>query len=371
VANPEVKDDKPKIRKMKGFNLQYLYGKDKVLFENGVYIPRKDFDEIKDAPGAVKERLDSFQASEPRYCGFDWAYACSTGSLRRKRGAANLVANPRTERARERQTLRANETAAEKQKKAALRQYVFSSAFLVMAVMTVVGIGSAVMSAYHTSTFLYEGGKPAWASLMTGVMLILFSGAAFTAARYFFNEKGAERLFGALFVAAGLAVIAYSMFSTLTVNFNQFQWRDDEQAAAVTEGEAALVAHREQARLLEEELKDVSNEIGRLEGEAAYWRGRSWARYDEAVQRLAVLAGHRTGIQAKRMELVGETPRLAAVEAVSQETVYGFLADLFEIKEEAMRFFVYVVPACLYDILAPFALSVVLLLLDKRRRQDG
>jgi hypothetical protein len=69
--------------------------------------------------------------------------------------------------------------------------------------------------------------------------------------------------------------------------------------------------------------------------------------------------------------LVGETPRLVEAEAVSQETVYDFIGNIFKIEEDTMRFFVYVVPACLYDILAPFALSVVLLLADKRRKQNG
>jgi ABC-type multidrug transport system fused ATPase/permease subunit len=364
-----VKDEKPKIRRLKGFGLQYLCGKDKVLFENGVYLPREDFDAIKDTPETVQERIDQSLASEPQYCGFDWTYACSTGTMRRKKGAAAMVVNPRTERHRERQTRHATEAVIEEQKKAALRQYVFSSAFLVMVVMAIVGVGSAVMSAYHTSTFLYEGGKPWWASLMTGIMLILFSGTAFTAARYFFQEKGALCVFGLLFTVAGLAVIVYSMFSTLTVNYNQFQWRDDAQAAVAAESSEALASHREQIRLLEEEIGAVTLEIGRLERDADYWRTQTWRRYDEIIQQLIPLTEYRRGLQEQRVELVGETPRLVEVEAVSQETVYGFLASLFAVKEDAMRFFVYVVPACLYDILAPFALSVVLLLADKRRKQ--
>jgi hypothetical protein len=366
----DIENKKPKIRKLKDGTLRYLCGSDKVLFENGVYIPRKDFDEIKDAPGAVKERIDKSTASEPQYCGFDWAYACSTGNLRRKKGAADLEVNPRTKRRRERQTQKAYEAAAGEQKKAAVRRYVFSSAFLVMVVMAVVGAGSAVMSAYHTSTFLYEGGKPAWASLMTGVMLILFSGTAFTAARYFFNEQGAVKLFGALFAAAGLAVIVYSMFSTLTVNFNQFKRRGDEQAVAAVEDSEALAAHREQIRLLEEEISEVIDEIAVLRGEADYWRAQSWRRYDSIQEQLAGRSRHLDSLRERYGGLVGGTPRLVEVEAVSQKTVYDLLGSVLGIKEDAVRFFVYAAPACLYDILAPFALSVVLLLADKRRKQD-
>jgi hypothetical protein len=366
----DVKIGKPKIHKYKEIDLHYLCGKDKVLFENGAVISRKDFDAQKNVNGVIKSILDRSLASEPQNCNYDWAYACTTGQLRKKKGEADLVANIRTEKRRTKQTKELREVIAEAEKKTAVRDYVLSSVFLVTLVMVIVGVGSAIMSAYHTTIFLFQGGKPFWTSIITGTMLILFSGTAFTAARYFFQEKGALALFGIFFIITGLAVITYSMFSTLTVNFNQFKWRDDEQAVATVEGSEALSAHREQIRLLEEEIQSVSDEIGRLEGEAGYWRAQSWRRYDEIIQQFNDLTGYRRGLQEKRMELVGETPRLVDVEAVSQETVYSLLAGLFKVKEDTMRFFVYIVPACLYDILAPFALSVVLLLLDKRRKKS-
>jgi hypothetical protein len=350
MAEAGVKDDKPKIRQLEGSDLRYLCGKDKVLFENGVCIGREDFDGIKSSPEAVRERI-----AQPNARPYDWPYACTTGILRRK---AVLKHAPKP--------LPEPEVKAEVKPAAAGN---FSASLLVLAVMAAVGVGSAVMSAYHTSAFLYEGGKPAWASLFTGVMLILFSGTAFTAARYFLQEAGALRVFALFFIAAGLAVISYSMFSTLTVNFNQFKWRDNEEAAAAVEGSELLAAHRERIRFLEEEIQGVSGEIERLEGEAEYWRTQSWRRYDEIAQRLNSLTEYRRDTQAQRLELVSETPRLVEVEAVSQETIYSFLAGLFAIEEETMRFFVYVVPACLYDILAPFALSVVLFLLDRRRER--
>jgi hypothetical protein len=370
VAHTEIKTDKPKIRKLKDYPLSYLCGKDKVLFENGVYIPRKDFDAIKDTPASVQDRLEKSLASEPEYRGFDWAYACSTGNLRRKKGTASLVVNPRTERRRERQTRQATEAVSERQKKTALRRYVFSSAFLVTLVMSIVGIGSAIMSAYHTTVFLYEGGKPVWAALMTGTMLILFSGTAFTAARYFFQEGGAMVFIGSLFIAAGFAVVLYSMFSTLTVNYDQFKRRDNQEKTAMVVDSEALAAHQ---RLLEhnrEELDSVILEITRLEDEAGYWRDRSWARYDEARSTISALRERRETLRTTRRDLEAGTPDLVETASVSRETVYTFLARFLGLPEDTTRFFVYAVPAILYDILAPFALTVVLLLADKRRKRE-
>jgi hypothetical protein len=363
-----IEKDKPKIHRHDGCGLEYLSGARQVLFETGVTMPRLDFDKVKNDEN-FPDYLDK-AAQDPANRDFDWRYACSTGHLRRKRNRADLVANARTERRRARQVEKVQKIESTEQKKATVRQYIFSSAFLVMVVMAIVGVGSAVMSAYHTSVFLHDGGKPAWASLMTGVMLILFSGTAFTAARYFFQERGVICVFGMLFIVAGLAVIVYSMFSTLTVNFNQFKWRDDAEAVAAVEGSEALAAHREQLQILEEEIDDVANEITVLRREADYWRTQSWRRYDSIQERITGGQKYLNSLRERYGSLVGETPRLVEVEAVSQETIYDFLANIFKVKKDTMRFFVYIVPACLYDILAPFALSVVLLLADKRRNQS-
>ena len=366
--NESAGDRKPTVHRHEGCGIEYLLGAKQVLFETGSTMDRFKFDKTKDDP-AFENTVRGI--TDEAHTGFDWQYACSTGQLRRKKSDAGLAASAKPRRRRAQQVEKVREIQVEEQEKKAVKGYIFSSVFLVTVVMLLVGIGSAIMSAYHTSAFLVYGGKPVWTSVMTGTMLILFSGTAFTAARYFFREGGALNFFAALFVTAGLVVIAYSMFSTLTVNYNQFQWRDDEKAAAAVEGSEALAAHREQIRFLEEEIANISMEIARAAEEANHWRNTSWRRYDEATRRLSVLEERRHTLRERRTELVRETPRLVEVEAVSRETVYGFLAGLFTVKEDAMRFFVYVVPACLYDILAPFALSVVLLLMDKKKQNGG
>jgi hypothetical protein len=366
-----IENGMPTVHRHEGCGIEYLLGTKQVLFETGAVMDRLEFDKIKGNPdfiGVVSGITDKART------GFDWKHACATGKLRRKKEkavkAADKAAETKTGRRRFSRVKEAETVKAGGQKEAARKGYVFSSVFLVMAVMTIVGAGSAVMSAYHTSAFLVYGGKPAWTSVMTGIMLILFSGTAFTAARYFFNERGAVRLFGALFVAAGLAVIAYSMFSTLTVNFNQFKWRDDEQASTAAEESEALAAYRERIRLIEEEISEVTREIAVLREDADYWRSRSWGRYDSIQERITGRSEYLNSLRERYGSFVDDTPRLVEGEAVSQETIYTFLGRLFKVGEDAMRFFVYVVPACLYDILAPFSLSVVLLLIDKRKKGE-
>jgi ABC-type multidrug transport system fused ATPase/permease subunit len=365
-------DKKPAILEHEDSGLKYLLGKNTVLFENGVTMERKIFEEIKNAPGKVRAALAAELEAGTLNTGFDWPYACSTGSLRRKKANAELVASARTERKRRREAAaEAPQAGEEAEKKGPPQRHVLSSAFPIMVVMASVGVGSAVMSAYHTSAFLAYGGKPAWTAVLTGIMLILFSTTAFTAARHLFQEKGGlHYFFGTLFVIFGFAVIAYSMFSTLTVNFEQFRWRDSEKAQAAVSESSSLAAHRELVQRNGDALDEAAAEIALLESEAEYWRGRSWNRYDGIQKELIEARSRRNALREAGAELARRTPELAESEAVLKDTIYAFIARLFKADEDVMRFFVYAIPACLYDIFAPFALSTVLLLLDRRKEEE-
>jgi hypothetical protein len=367
--------------------LHVLIGRQKVLFENGVFIDRRSYEEWT-AAGTIKKCAEDLRR-DPDCGGFDYDYAAETGEVRRKPAPAKQPAKRRIAAPARKPPLPEPKVIAPEPPVPArdgvfipvpavvralpeVRREVpgeagrFSSAALVAFVMAVVGAGSAVMSAYHTTVFLIQGGKPAWTAVMTGVMLILFSGTAFTAARYFFKEGGAVRFVGALFLAAALAVTAYSVFGTLSVNFAQFRAREDTAEEEAAAGSGALAAH---GRILAENraaLDEAARELGRLEGEAAYWRERSWQRYDGYQAALASLREGRDRLREERKALEARSPVLAEAAALSRETVYGFLARLMGLPEDAVRFFVYAVPACLYDVLAPFALSVVLLLAERR-----
>jgi len=363
---------KPTVHIHPGTGLKYIRGTKHVLFETGIIVQREEFDRLEN--GGLAERLEEL-AQEPQNCNFDFAYGCTTGSLRKKKGHADLVANARTERRRAKEieavTVMQNADIAkppEGQKEAA---GFFSSVSLVVVIMAIVGIGSAIMSAYHTSVFLIEGGKPGWAGIMTGIMFILFSGTSFTAARYFLQEKGAQKIFGFLFIAAGFAIITYSVFSTLTVNFNQFKWTTDEKVSIAVGDNETLAAHERLLTETREARDEVSVEIARLEYEASYWRSMSWKRYDEIQEQLAALQERRVLLRQRYIELEAAKPEIVAQAKGSQDTVYAMLARLLKIPEDVARFFVYAAPACLYDILAPFALSIVLLLTDRRKRVEG
>jgi hypothetical protein len=222
------------------------------------------------------------------------------------------------------------------------------------------------MSAYHTTLFLFQSGKPFWIAVLTGVLFILFSATAFTAARHFIMGK--TKWIGVIFALAGIVVVLYSIFSTLTVNFNQFKWVDDERTLVVIEDNEALLAHERLIADNREALEEINGRITRLENEAEYWRTMSWRRFDEFQISINEAQGIRIALRQRQIELELARPEIILMAETSQETVFTLIERLLRVREDVARFFVYAAPACLYDILAPFALSVVLLLTDRRRR---
>jgi hypothetical protein len=345
--------------------MEYLEGETKILFSSGTVIRAEDYHRWK-ASGVLKSRFH-LALKNPACNGYDFDHALASGVLKRKRAGRDSDFSVREKE--EEEAIRDLEKLEEKKAPPArAERKTFSSELVVEAIMIFIGLGSAVMSAYHTTSFLTYSGKPAWTAVTTGIMMILFSAMAFTAARYFFREKGAVKTFGAVFSVLGLMVVTYSIFSTLAVNFNQFK----AQAAAAEE---AVYTEIRAAEIVSDTGEDgaileMTADIASLEKEAEFWRNRSWNRYDAAMEQIRSLRDARTEARRRRETAAEQKTEAAEQKAETRlETIYVFLSRLFRINEEAVRFIVYVIPSCFYDIVAPFALSVVLLIEDTRKKR--
>jgi hypothetical protein len=304
-----------------------------------------------------------YLTEDPQACSFDYAYALTTGTLRRRKGTADLVASARTEKRRKKEVQEVKEIIVKEQKKKTVYRYIFSSAFITEAVMVCVGVGAAVMSAYHTRLFLM-GSKPVWAATLIALMFILFSATSFTASRYFFNMTGLTKLFGLTFLITGLAVVGFSMFSTVTVSYNQYvsaEVSSEEKQETVNTNRLLLEHNRK-------EQEDAQHEIDRYEKDIDYFRTRSWREAGKLQEILNTARQRLSSLRAEEAGLIRDTPRAVLEETTRRETVYTFVARIFQVSVDFVQFLVYVIPAVFFDLISPFALSVVLLLEDNRRK---
>lgn len=343
-------------RKHPVLGINYIAGQKNIIFENGIICTPAEFAATemmsKEEAEAVMQELSE---REDRYK-FDYQYAKTTGVLRHfQRKAPAETA----------------EIVEELQKtKLKQRKSRISPASIILLVMSVVGIMSAVMSAYHTTIANQIFGRPIVIGLVTGTVMVLFSATAFTAARWFWAEKGIARLFSVLFASLGIMVIAYSMLSTLIVNYGAWSKTDTEEKTEAAENSQELSAFDTRVGLKQDELDALIKTEEELTAEADFWRNRSWNRYDGLQQQLTDVRKKITDARAELSSLISERPQIASKAGEEKEDVFTFLSTFIKVSARTLRLFMQAVPAMFFDIIAPFALSCAIYLAEKRNKED-
>lgn len=339
---------------------KYIEGKRRIIMESGVVLTPAEFAETimmsKEEVGALMQELSE---REDRFK-FDYKYAKTTGFLRRfqKKNEGNQG-----------KTAEIFPNSVEKLQKEPVQRKL-SVVLIILAVMCITGIMSACMSAYHSTKTLQLFGRPLFVGLITGTVMVMFSSTAFTAARWFWQEKGFVRMFSVVFLLLGLMVIAYSMLSTLTVNYTSWSKVETEEKLEVVESSEELAAYEAQVKLKQEELDEAVTTEKSLSEEAEWWKNRSWKRYDELSADLSEQRKRVSAIRGELSSLLSSKPQLASKITEEKEDVFKFLSGFIKVQPKTLRLFMQAVPAMFFDIIAPFALSCAIYLAEKIKEED-
>lgn len=335
---------------------KYIEGKNKIIMESGLVLTPSEFAQStmmsKEEAGALMQELSE---REDRYR-FDYKYALTTGILRHFQKKPENVPAKKPESVVKLQKPKV-------QKKA-------SVVMIILLVMCITGIMSACMSAYHSTKTLQLFGRPLFVGIVTGTVMVMFSSTAFTAARWFWQEKGFVRLFSIVFLLLGLMVIAYSMLSTLTVNYTSWSKVEEAEKSEVVENSEELAAYEARVKLKTEELNEAVATEKAISEEAEWWKNRSWKRYDELLAELTEQRKRVTAIRGELSSLLSSKPELASKVTEEKEDVFKFLSGFIKVQPKTLRLFMQAVPAMFFDIIAPFALSCAIYLAEKRKEED-
>ena len=335
---------------------KYIEGKNKIIMESGILLTPAEFAQTammsKEEVGAFMQEL---AGREDRYR-FDYKYARTKGVLRHFQRKSEPVHKTEPE-------------IIEEQPKPKARKTV-SVLLVILAVMSITGIMSACMSAYHSTKTLQLFGRPLFVGVITGTVMVMFSSTAFTAARWFWQEKGFVRLFSVIFLLLGLMVIAYSMLSTLTVNYTAWSKVEEAEKSEVVENSEELEAYEARVKLKTEELNEAVATEKSLTEEAEWWKNRSWKRYDELSAELTEQRKRVTAVRSELSSLLSSKPQLASKVTEEKEDVFKFLSGFIKVQPKTLRLFMQAVPAMFFDIIAPFALSCAIYLAEKRKEED-
>jgi len=241
---------------------------------------------------------------------------------------------------------------------------IFNARNIVFVAMLAVGTLCIFMSARNTASYLLLTGMEGIMALLTGVALIVFSATSFTAAQLFLAQRGAAKLFSVFFVVVGMTVITFSIFSTLSLNYNKFLGSDVIQADIQDKIE------KYRSELLQnktEESHDVTQwamtNMDRLLA-LAEQQGASWNNSMRTIMETA------QNLSESEKQVVQGFVDSIYVDTIPR-TFFAFMLKLRELDSKYFfDFFMIAIPAVFYDILAPLAITVVLFLMGFKSKRE-
>jgi hypothetical protein len=240
-----------------------------------------------------------------------------------------------------------------------------------MAMLTVGGL-CIFMSASNTTAYLELTGMARSIALMTGIALVIFSSVSATAAQLFFAQKGPAKIFALPFIIVGATVIIFSIFSTLSLNYNKFISSPAIQADAQEKREKrkAEILAEYQASEGRQEGQDVNQwamqNIDRLLSMAER-SGESW---NNSMKTVMEAAQNISGTEQQKQKTIDEMLESVYVE-ILPHTFFGFMLNLGVLEQKHLfDFFMIAIPAVFYDLIAPLAITVVLFLMGFKARKE-
>jgi len=355
---------------LKGTDYSYLLGNEFVIFSNNVTMSLEEFKNFHHK-GILVRKIMSLARVPKRLS--DYRTALTTGVMTPLyMPVRTMQLNP--ERPKKLKKVKEvhmpeqhvrQEIVVQEYKEPKKRFITPSKSQVILFCMLFIAVGSALMSIYHASAFLINGGKPFIISVLTAIFIVMFASTGFTAARYFSEKRGFAKVFALPFILITCILICYIAFSTTSVSFEQFRDEEAGKVAGVQREIGSLELYNEVQKNVAETEKYIRTLEKNKQDEMTK---QAFARHQR------MLSSEREKLQKLRersydlKEKSGGGSIADKKQAIT--SVYEFLTELFGINSRVLRFIIYVIPAVFYDVVAPFGFTVVFFLVDNKQEED-
>ena len=378
----------------KHLGVKYIYLPEKKLFlcENGVPFTLEEYRQGIDLPSEYKRR---------KYEGklFDYAYAKSTGLLRKKRGYSKMQAGSSTEGNEAFEKITAENPGIPEQKKNAetvpkvsedstnelqhkvsvwkdtseVKQEIegrngnsldrqeekqgFSVKFIVI-LLGFTSLISGYISTLHTATYLYDYVDVFSAWLMSA-SVTAYNATAFEVSVIFKSK----RRFGLAFVFITLwaMVTLFSMATTVSVFYDRFNFIETQIALENKQTDSNKLA----LELLQKKESDLRESIEFKKKDIEYRQEKDYATTAVRTE-LNELQEELQKNLSEQQQLLQETPEVTEKVTKRKESLFAFLGRLMKIEGGVLEFIMSTLSAIFVNLIAPLSLTAVTELLKKR-----
>ena len=385
----------------------YVYIKDqkKFLCSNGVLFTLEEYKNGIDINAEYERR-----AKEDML--YDYAYAKSTGLLRKKRGSkplSEIIKNDtqklqqndeenasserssdssrRTEGTNGDETLqgevsysrnvregiqegnlsadRRNDTSSNKTEEIERDTRLQSSSMgdrrAVMFIVALLGFTSLIsgyISTLHTATYLYDYVDVFSAWLMSA-SVTAYNATAFEVSVIFKSKRRFGLTF--VFIALWTMVTLFSMATTVSVFYDRFNLTETQIALENKQSDSNKLA----LELLQEKESDLRESIEFKKKDIEYRQERDYATTAVRLE-LEALQKELQKNLSEQQQLLQETPEVTEKVTKRKESLFAFLGRLMKIEGGVLEFIMSTLSAIFVNLIAPLSLTAVTELLKKR-----
>ena len=381
-----------KISKHLGKPYIYLKDQKKFLCSNGVLFTLEEYKNGIDINAEYERR-----AKEDML--YDYAYAKSTGLLRKKRGYSKMLASSSTVENGAFEKITAENPGVPDQKKNAetvpkasedstnglqhkvsvwkdtsevrqetegrngnsLDRQEEKQGFSVMFIVTLLGFTSLIsgyISTLHTATYLYDYVDVFSAWLMSA-SVTAYNATAFEVSVIFKSK----RRFGLAFVFITLwaMVTLFSMATTVSVFYDRFNFIETQIALENKQTDSNKLA----LELLQKKESDLRESIEFKKKDIEYRQEKDYATTAVRTE-LNELQEELQKNLSEQQQLLQETPEVTEKAAKRKESLFAFLGRLMKIEGGVLEFIFSTMSAIFINLISPLSLTAVL---ELRRKE--
>lgn len=381
-----------KISKHLGKPYVYIKDQKKFLCSNGVLFTLEEYKNGIDINAEYERR-----AKEDML--YDYAYAKSTGLLRKKRGYSKMQAGSSTEGNEAFEKITAENLGIPDQKKNAetvpkvseddanglqhrvpdwkdtrevrqetegrngnsLDRQEEKQGFSVMFIVTLLGFTSLIsgyISTLHTATYLYDYVDVFSAWLMSA-SVTAYNATAFEVSVIFKSK----RRFGLAFVFITLwaMVTLFSMATTVSVFYDRFNFIETQIALENKQTDSNKLA----LELLQKKESDLRESIEFKKKDIEYRQEKDYATTAVRTE-LNELQEELQKNLSEQQQLLQETPEVTEKATKRKESLFAFLGRLMKIEGGVLEFIFSTMSAIFINLIAPLSLTAVL---ELRRKE--
>ena len=345
-----------KISKHLGKPYVYIKDQKKFLCSNGVLFTLEEYRNGIDINTEYERRAKDDML-------YDYAYAKSTGLLRKKRGYSKTpVDSSPSELTVENEAL-GEQNNVEGRNGNSLDRQEEKQGFSVMFIVILLGFTSLIsgyISTLHTATYLYDYVDVFSAWLMSA-SVTAYNATAFEVSVIFKSKRRFGLAF--IFITLWAMVTLFSMATTVSVFYDRFNFIETQIALENKQTDSNKLA----LELLQKKESDLRESIEFKKKDIEYRQEKDYATTAVRTE-LNELQEELQKNLSEQQQLLQETPEVTEKTAKRKESLFAFLGRLMKIEGGVLEFIMSTMSAIFINIISPMSLVAVAEIKTKKKR---